>query len=82
MKSEIDKKRAVLEALEEASPNDKIIDEVYEVLYPERSIEFVHLEQLPVLLKHKLEKAMDDYKQGRYISNDQMKEKMQKRLNG
>jgi hypothetical protein len=77
MKDNIDKKKAVLEALEETSPNDEIIDEVYEVMYPEQSIESAKLEELPLFLKHKLEKAMTDYRQGKYITNEQMKEKMQ-----
>jgi hypothetical protein len=73
------KKSQALQAL--SNTNDKdLIDEVYELLYPNQAISDVELKKLPVALQQKISKALEDYKSGNYITYDQMKEKLQQWL--
>ena len=70
----IEKKQAILQTL--ASINDEsIIDELYEVLHPEDGISAIDKDNLPKELQSKLNKGMQDFNNGNYITNEQMKEK-------
>jgi hypothetical protein len=70
----LEKKQALLQTL--ASINDEsIIDELYEVLHPEKRISEIDKEKLPQELQSKLNKGMKDFNEGNYITNEQMKEK-------
>ncbi|CAN5581753.1 hypothetical protein BH11BAC5_BH11BAC5_28900 [soil metagenome] len=53
------------------------MDEVYEMLHPEMAVENINLQSLPGELQQKINKALDDYKSGNYITHAQMKEKVQ-----
>jgi hypothetical protein len=74
-----DKKAEVLELL--TLTNDSgLIDEVYEVLHPEGAVENVNMQELPGELQQKINKALDDYKTGNYITHEEMKQKLQQWL--
>jgi hypothetical protein len=74
-----DKKAEVLELLTQTNDSG-LIDEVYEVLHPEGTVENINVQDLPGELQQKINKALDDYKSGNYITHDQMKEKLQQWL--
>jgi hypothetical protein len=59
--------------------DESLIDEMYNLLN-EGEITDIQLDVLPDELKLKLSRAMEDYKQGRYITHDQMKLKIQQWL--
>jgi hypothetical protein len=74
-----DKKTEVLELL--TKTNDSIlIDEVYDILHPEGSLENINMEELSGELQQKINKAFDDYKSGNYITHEEMKQKVQQLL--
>lgn len=70
-----DKKTEVLELLSQTN-DSSLIDEVYEMLHPESAIKNINLQSLPGELQQKINKALDDYKSGNYITHEQMKEKI------
>ena len=74
-----DKKAEVLELLTQTDDSG-LIDEVYDMLHPESSVENIDMEELPGELQQKISKALDDYKTGNYITHDQMKQKLQQWL--
>ena len=74
-----DKKAEALELLTQTNDSG-LIDEVYEVLHPEEAVENITIEELPGELQQKINKALDDYKTGNYITHNQMKQKLQQRL--
>lgn len=74
-----DKKTEVLELLSQTN-DSSLIDEVYEMLHPESAVENINLQSLPGELQQKINKALDDYKSGNYITHEQMKEKVQQWL--
>ena len=74
-----DKKKDIIQTLQ--STNDaQLIEEVYELLYPNEAIENMSIKNLPEELQIKINRALDDYKSGRYISHDQMKQKIEQWL--
>lgn len=74
-----DKKAEVLELLTQTNDSG-LIDEVYNVLHPEHTVENINTEELPAELQQKISKAFDDYKSGNYITHDEMKQKVQQWL--
>lgn len=74
-----EKKAEVLELLNQTNDSG-LIDEVYDVLHPEGSMENINMEALPGELQQKVSRALDDYKTGNYITHDQMKQKLQQWL--
>lgn len=73
------KKKDIIHILQ--STNDaQLIEDVYELLYPNEAIENMSIENLPEELQIKINRALDDYKSGRYISHDQMKQKIEQWL--
>ncbi len=74
-----DKKKDIIQTLQ--STNDvQLIEDVYELLYPNEAIENLSIENLPEELQIKITRALDDYKNGKYISHDQMKQKVKQCL--
>lgn len=67
-----DKKEIVLQKLQ-STTDAQLNEEVYEVLYPDEEIKSIAFENLPNELKQKINRAMEDYKSGRYISHEQLK---------
>lgn len=74
-----DKKRDVIYTLQ-ASNDETLIDEIYELLHPDKAIDVVEIKDLPAELQQKISKAMDDYRSGRYITHTEMKQKVQQWL--
>lgn len=54
----------------------QLIEEIYEVLYPDEEIKSIPVGNLPKELQNKISRALDDYKIGRYITHEQMKQKV------
>ena len=70
-----DKKENIIHELQ-LTTDEKLIDEVYELLNPSTAIEDVQIDSLPEELQSKINRALDDYKNGRYITHEQMKQKV------
>ena len=69
-----DKKEDILQKLQSTS-DEQLIEDVYELLYPNEAIESIAVSDLPEELQNKLNRALDDYRNGRYITHEQMKQK-------
>jgi hypothetical protein len=74
-----DKKENIIHELQ-LTTDEKLIDEVYQLLNPSTAIEDVQIDSLPEELQSKINRALDDYKNGRYITHEQMKQKVAQRL--
>ncbi len=74
-----DKKTQVLEMLKKT--NDySLIEEVYDLLHPAKAVTEINIQGMPEPLQHKINKAMEDYNAGNYITHEQMKQKLQQWL--
>ena len=74
-----DKKKEVLALL--SSTNDgAVIEEVYALLHDIETINDIAINELPIPLQTKIEKAIEDYKTGNYITQDEMKHKLERWL--
>ena len=74
-----DQKKDIIQILQ--STNDaQLIEDVYELLYLNEAIENMSIESLPHEMQAKITHALDDYKSGRYITHDQMKQKVEQWL--
>lgn len=60
----------------QSTSDENLIDEVYALLNPDESIKEIQMENMPVDLQNKITRALDDYKNGRYITQEQMKQKV------
>ncbi len=74
-----EKKAEVLELLAHTEDSG-LIDEVYDVLHPETTINNINTAELPAELQQKISKAFDDYKSGNCITHEEMKQKVQQWL--
>ncbi len=74
-----DKKTELLELLSQTNDSN-LIDEVYEILHPEAAVDNIDISALPGELQQKINKALEDYKSGNYITHEQMKQKVEKWL--
>lgn len=63
-----DKKTEVLELLSQTNDSN-LIDEVYEILHPESAVENINIAELSGELQQKINKALEDYKSGNYITH-------------
>ncbi len=68
-----------MEVLNKTNDN-ALIEEIFDLLYPEQAIESLDAEELTGELKEKITRAFEDYQSGNYITNEQMKEKVQQWL--
>ena len=75
----IDKKKEIIQMLQ-SSTDEQLIEELYELLHPGEAIETTFISHLPEDLQNKIDRALDDYKNGRYITHEQMKQKVQQWL--
>lgn len=74
-----DKKEDIIQTIQ--STNDaQLIEEVYELLHANQTIDNVSVDKLPADLQNKIYRAFDDYKNGRYITHEQMQQKVQQWL--
>lgn len=74
-----DKKEEILQKIQ-STTDEELIEEVYELLNPNAVIEDIQINKLPQELQNKISRALDDFKNGRYITHDQMKQKVEQWL--
>jgi hypothetical protein len=74
-----DKKEDILQKIKLTTDED-LIEEVYELLYPNKSIQEIQIKNLPDDLQIKIRQSLDDYNNWRYITQDQMKKKVEQWL--
>jgi hypothetical protein len=70
-----DKKEDILQKLQ-STTDEQLIDEVYELLYPDEEVTNIPLSAISGELQNKINRALDDHKNGRYITHEEMKEKV------
>jgi uncharacterized protein YjgD (DUF1641 family) len=70
-----EKKEEIIKKLQQTN-DEKLIDEVYGLLHDDEIVEELQLDTLPVELQQKLNRALEDYKSGNYITHEQMKERI------
>jgi hypothetical protein len=66
-----DKKEVILQKIQSTN-DEQLIEEVYELLCPNEAIENIAVSDLPEELQIKLNRALGDYRNARYITHDQM----------
>jgi len=71
-----DKKEDILQKLQ-STTDEQLIEEVYELLYPNEDIKNIIISDLTDDLQVKINRALDDYRNGRYITHQQMKQKVE-----
>ncbi|MEP7320045.1 MAG: hypothetical protein ABI921_14915 [Panacibacter sp.] len=71
-----EKKAGIINALQHNN-DEQLIDEVYELLHTDETVEKINLDELPSELQNKLTKALEDYHIGRYITHKQIQQKIQ-----
>lgn len=69
------KKEDILQTIQ-STTDEELIDEVYELIHSDSSVNSIAISDLPEELQHKLNRALDDYQSGRYITHEQMKQKV------
>lgn len=74
-----EKKREIINSVQNTN-DELLINEVYDLLHEENNLEDITSDELPQELQIKLSKAVEDYKQGRYITYEQMQQKIQQWL--
>ncbi len=74
-----DKKEDILQKLQ-LTTDEQLIEEVYELLYTNEAIKSISISNLPEELQNKINRALDDYRNGRYITHEQMKQKVRQWL--
>ena len=74
-----EKKQDIIHSVQNTN-DELLIEEMYNLLHTEEAIKNVDLDKLPQELQDKLSRAIEDYKQGRYITHEQMKLKVQQWL--
>ena len=70
-----DKKREVMSLLSNTD-DPSIIEEIYDILHIPETIDQINAEHLSAQLQEKINKALDDYKTGNYITHEKMKQKV------
>ncbi|MEO7121035.1 MAG: hypothetical protein ABIY62_08060 [Ginsengibacter sp.] len=74
-----DKKEIILQKLHSTN-DEQLIEEVYELLNSDILAEDIQINKLPEELQEKINRAIDDYKNGRYITHDQIQKKVKEWL--
>ncbi|MEO6638326.1 MAG: hypothetical protein ABIN25_08620 [Ginsengibacter sp.] len=69
-----DKKENILQQLQSTN-DEQLIEEVYELLHPKEGVNSIAVASLPDELQNKINRALDDHKNGRYITHKQMKQR-------
>lgn len=73
------KKEDILQKLQ-LTTDEQLIEEIYELFYPNEAIKSIPVIDLPGELQNKINRALEDYKNGRYITHEQMKQKVEQWL--
>lgn len=74
-----DRKNNIIETLQSIN-DEQLIEEVYELLHPNEAVEDITVDDLPAELQDKIKRAMEDYRNGRYIKHNQLKQKVEEWL--
>ena len=74
-----EKKQNIINSVK-SSNDELLIDEVYNLLHAEDDLIDIEFDNVPRELQLKLSHAIEDYKEGRYITHDQMKQKIEQWL--
>lgn len=74
-----DKRNHIISAIQ-STDDEKLIEEVYDLLHPDERVEHVDTSELPEYLQDKINRGLNDYENGRYLSHEEMKQKMQQWL--
>jgi hypothetical protein len=74
-----DKKNDIINTIK-STKDEQLIEEIYHILHSTEGIENLAIDKLPDNLQVKINKALEDYHSGNYISHDRMKEKVQQWL--
>jgi ribosome-binding protein aMBF1 (putative translation factor) len=74
-----DKKEEILQKLQ-STTDEQLIEEVYDLLKSNKAVEVIQANDLAPELQNKIIRALDDYKNGRYITHEQMKQKLEQWL--
>jgi hypothetical protein len=73
------KREDILQKLQ-STTDEQLIEEIYELLYPNEAINSIPISDLTGELQSKINRALEDYKNGRYITHEQMKQKVEQWL--
>ena len=71
----VNKKEDIFQRLQ-TTTDEQLIEDVYQLVHADEEIKNISINELPEELQNKILRALDDYKNGRYISDEQMKEKV------
>jgi hypothetical protein len=71
----LSKKEEILQTLQ-STTDEQLIEDVYELIHANDEIKSIRISSLPPELQNKITRAIDHYKNGRYISHEQMKQKV------
>ncbi|MEO8848513.1 MAG: hypothetical protein ABI440_07790 [Casimicrobiaceae bacterium] len=74
-----DKKEAILQKLQ-LTNDEQLIEDIYELLNFDDLGTGIEINKLPEELQDKINRAIDDYKNGRYITHHQMQKKVRQWL--
>ena len=74
-----DKKEEIIQKLQ-STTDEQLIEEVYDLLKSNKAVEVIQTNDLAPELQNKISRALDDYKNGRYITHEQMKQKLEQWL--
>jgi ribosome-binding protein aMBF1 (putative translation factor) len=69
------KKEDILQHLQ-FTKDEQLIEDVYQLVHADEEIKNISISELPEELQNKISGALEDYKNGRYITHEQMKEKV------
>lgn len=69
------KKEDILQWLQ-FTTDEQLIEDVYQLVHADEEIKNISVRELPEELQNKISRALDDYRNGRYITHEQMKEKV------
>lgn len=74
-----EKKQRIIDEISNSN-DESLISEMYDLLEADDTIRSIEPMEMPQELQIKLSRALEDYRQGRYITHEQMKEKIQQWL--
>lgn len=73
------KKEDILQRLQ-FTTDEQLIEDFYQLVHADEEIKNISVSELPEELQNKISRALDDYENGRYITHEQMKEKVSQGL--
>lgn len=74
-----EKKQNIINSVKNTN-DELLIEEMYDLLHPNDELTDIKFDNIPQELQLKLSQAIEDYKQGKYITDNQMKQKVEQWL--